>query len=170
MKPAAPLTTPFEVLIDTREQLPFAFAGLLADAAQGGGPLEVRTRRWTLQQGDYSIGGFEGRVAVERKSLEDLYGTLGSGRQRFVAELERLSAPPMEFAAVVVEADFWEILTAPPVYSKLPPKTVHRSVIAWQQRYPSIHWWTLRNRRLAEITTFRILERFWKEAQRRVSK
>lgn len=156
--PTDPLVTPFTVVIDTREQRPFTFADLRADAKQGRRPLVVRTQVGTLGQGDYALLGYESMVAVERKSHADLVGTLSSGRDRFERELERLAG--LLWAAVVVEADWAQVL-AGHERSKLNPKTIHRSVIAWQQRYPTVHWWFPGDRRLAEITTFRILERWW---------
>lgn len=152
---------PGVVVVDTREQQPFQFANLRADADRGGRPLRVLTVRSTLVQGDYSLLGFESRVALERKSLADLYSTLGQGRDRFVAELERLAN--YDVAGVVIEADWNQILTEPPPFSKLKPKTVYRSILAWTQRYPRIHWWLMGSRRLAEVTAFRILERFHRD-------
>jgi ERCC4-type nuclease len=148
-------------VIDSREQRPFAFGGLRADARDGRRPLLVRTVTRTLPSGDYSLLGFEGRVAVERKSLEDLYSTLGQARERFERELGRLAQ--MDFAAVVVEADWQSILFGPPPRSRLSPKTVFRSVVAWQQRHPRVHWWMAEDRVFAEAVTFRILERYWRE-------
>lgn len=163
LAPDDPLPTPFIVVVDTREQHPFDFEGLVADAKDHRRPLLVRTERRGLASGDYSLAGFESHIAVERKSTADLFSTLGQGRERFERELFRLNQ--MEYAAVVIEAGWVEILSDPPAHSQLLPKTIHRSVIAWQQRYPRIHWWPCGNRRLAEVTTFRILERFWKEQQ-----
>ena len=185
------------VVIDTREQLPFTFGGMLCDQTDGGGSLTVPTVRGTLKSGDYSLLGYETRVAVERKSLADLYSTLGQGRERFEREIQRF-ADDCEFAAVVVEADWsavlnrypqslldlraefvgrvsagdtsapwsewvnWldEAMPTPPPQSLLAPKTVYRTVLAWQQRYPNVHWWMCPNRQLAEVTTFRVLEKF----------
>lgn len=152
------------VAIDTREQCWFTFADMVADVADGGGSFRVPFRRVTLKSGDYSLVGYEDRIACERKSLADLFGTIGQGRDRFERELARLDE--LDVAAVVVEAGWEQVLLAPPSRSELPPKIVHRSVIAWQQRYPRVHWWFCDDRRLAEITTFRILERFWRERQR----
>lgn len=149
---------------DTREQSPYSFEGIGWDASDSGGPgktLTIETVRGTLKSGDYSLVGYESRVAVERKSLADLYGTLGQGRDRFERELVRLSQ--MEFAAVVVEATWPEVCAEPPEHTKLPPKIVFRSVVAWSVRYPTVHWIPAGPRRLAEITTFRLLERFVKE-------
>lgn len=158
------------VKTDTREQSPYTFEGIGWDKADGGGEgrtLTVETVRGTLASGDYSLLGYERRVAVERKSLADLYGTLGQGRARFERELERLK--DYDFAAVVVEASLLEIVTSPPPHTEMSPKAVYRSIIAWSVRYPRIHWFPCDNRRLAEITTFRLLERFLKEDLSRAS-
>lgn len=175
-------TFPRTILIDTREQLPLVFANLNAtcdetedgtwrapylfaevpaDAQFGGGIWQVRTERLTLPSGDYSLDGYADAVSVERKSKADLFGTLGQGRDRFIRELERLNE--MTFAAVVVECEWSEILNDPPPFTGLEPKTIFRSVLAWQQRYPRIAWWFCPGREFAEVTTFRILERFVKE-------
>lgn len=163
MPRAKPVAFPAAVLIDTREQRPYAFAGLTADAHQGGGPLVVETRPATLPSGDYSLDGFADRVAVERKSKADLFGTLGRGRERFERELARLAG--MEFAAVVVEAEWSEVFDDPPARSGLAPKCVYRSVLAWQQRFPLVHWLFVPGRDFAEVTTFRVLQRFHTDHQ-----
>lgn len=82
-----------KILIDTREQLPFTF-----DAFPG-----ATTEPATLPAGDYSLPGFEDRVSIERKSLEDLISCLmGSNRDRFERELSR--AQHYDLFCVVVEA------------------------------------------------------------------
>lgn len=161
---ADPLTTPYTIVVDTREQRPFAFANIFADAVDGRRPLNVQTVRSTLSSGDYSLAGYESLIAVERKSAADLFNTLGQGRRRFTAELARLGGEgsTYQFAAVVVEAEWRELIESPPPHSKLRTKTVHRSVIAWQQQYPRIAWWFVPGRAMAEVTTLRVLERFWK--------
>jgi ERCC4-type nuclease len=132
-------------------------------------PLKVDWEWTTLQTGDYSIKGLESRVCIERKSLADLYNSCGQGRERFEREHQRLAE--MEFAAVVIEADFRMMLHSPPEHSKLKPKCVYRTMLSWMIRY-GVHWLPAggytpkRSRRLAEITTFRLLEKFWNEQQR----
>jgi hypothetical protein len=153
----------FQIVIDSREKTPFLFHGLKADAAQGRRPLMVATTVKGLPSGDYSIEGHEGAVAVERKSLADLYSTISQGRDRFERELERLDA--MACAAVVIEASWHQIINDPPPYSKLPAKNVFRSILSWQQRWPRVNWWPAEGRRFAEVITFRWLERFWKDSQ-----
>jgi DNA excision repair protein ERCC-4 len=159
--------TPFTILIDTREQRNYAFVSPFATIAAGTKtvrrPHAVRTLRGTLRSGDYSLVGFESRVAVERKSKEDLFNTLGQGRDRFEREIARLNE--MEFAAVVVEAEWAEIFADPPARSMLLPKTILASVAAWQQRFPRVHWWFVPGRDVGEAVTLKILDRFWRDVQ-----
>lgn len=155
---------PCPVVVDTREKKPYAFRSIRADARQGGGIMEVQAVSATVPSGDYSLLGFVGSVAVERKSIADLFGTLGKGRERFERELDRLSS--MECPNVVVEAEWSEILDNYPQYSRLSPKSVFRSVNAWKQRYRRIHWEFVPGRQAGEVWTFRILERFFAEKQR----
>ena len=150
---------PFLVLADNNEQLPYCFSGLHTDADQGNLPLLVRSQERSLETADYTIEGLEKNVAVERKSFEDLYHTLGQGRDRFERELERMHR--MDYAAVVVEASWQKILKEPP--AQLKPKSVYRSILAWSQRYYRVHWFMMEGRRLGEVTTFRILERFYRD-------
>jgi len=149
----------FTIVIDKREQHPFTFQGIESDAKGSRRPMFIPTKPGTLPSGDYSVAGLEHAVAVERKSLVDLYGTIGAGRDRFVRELERLDQ--MEFAAVVIEAGWPAIIGNPPPSSKVSPKVIYRSIIAWGQRFPRVHWWPCPHRTFAERTTFRILQRFW---------
>jgi|AGTN01.1.fsa_nt_gi hypothetical protein len=159
----APLAVPFKVVVDSREQLPYTFGGLRADADKQHRPLEIMRVCKTLPAGDYSIEGFETRIAIERKSLQDLFSTLGQRRAQFEAEHARLAS--FEFAAVVIEASWHRILFHPPPDSLLLPKAVLRTSMSWAQRY-GVHWLTYENRRAAEIMTFRLLETFWKNVKK----
>lgn len=159
--PNAVAVAPFTVVIDTREQLPWTFSDIRADASQGTGNLVVPAVVSCLPAGDYSIHGYGARVAIERKSKADLFGTVGQGRDRFIRELERLNG--YECAEVIVECEISEILTDPPRRTELSPKTITRSVIAWKRRYRNIHWNFLPGRPAAESWAYRVLERFWKD-------
>ena len=159
--------TPYTIVIDTREQHPFSFTGFAADAKQKYRDLLVLTETGTLKTGDYSLKGFETRIAGERKSLSDAYNTFGNNRARWERELKRLAE--MEFAFIVTEASWPSILSYEPPPSasgrQFTPKHFYRSVISWQIDYPTIHWWFCSTRRFAERTTLRILEHYWKEQQ-----
>lgn len=165
------LESPFIVLVDTAEQLPFSFANLHADAAQLHRPLVVRTIRrhipitTTRLSIDYSIEGHEHQIGIERKSHEDFCNTLaGRHRERFKKKLAIINDTFQHFA-VVVEAEWSTILYQPPDFSSVVPKTLFRTVVAWQQRYQRVHWLFLPNRRLAEMATYRVLERWWIDQQ-----
>ena len=84
------------IVVDTREQKAYSF-----DVAR------ASTVRAALPAGDYSLAGKEDRVAVERKSLDDLVNTVIRERERFHNELKRLAT--YDAACVVVEGDLAHI-------------------------------------------------------------
>ena len=90
------MTTQPTIIVDSREQRPFEFSP------------GIRTERRALTVGDYSLGGLEDRVVVERKTLGDLLGSITHDRERFVRELRQLRA--FSLAVLVVEATWGEIL------------------------------------------------------------
>jgi hypothetical protein len=140
------------VLIDPRENAPFAFTDL---------PLSVSVKTLYLMSGDYSIEGCQDKIACERKSCNDLYSTLGaaSRRARFETELDRLSA--LVVGVVVVEAT-WDDVCFPPggVGSWLPPAAVVRYITDYRKQYPRVDWRFVDGRRAAEIEVYSILLRF----------
>ena len=163
--PTDVIDSPFEISIDLREKLAFDFSAIRGDQKERNKRINVRIRREHLITGDYSIFGWHNRVAIERKSHPDIYQTLGQHRDRFEKEMNRLNE--LEFAAVVLECSWDELLT-PPKYSELNPKTVYRTILAWMVRYPKVHWVTSvagNGRIFAEKATYRLLERFWKEQE-----
>jgi DNA excision repair protein ERCC-4 len=60
-----------------------------------------------LKTGDYSIEGYEDTFAIERKSLMDLFGTLGKGHDRFKKELER--AKELDYFAILVVGTYTQM-------------------------------------------------------------
>ena len=64
-------------------------------------------RRQAWRTGDYTVEGMEGLIALERKSLEELVGTLMHSRERFFAECERLTE--FRWRALLVEASYEEV-------------------------------------------------------------
>lgn len=158
-----PLPVPFAVVVDAREKAPYTFLGLRADSRSRYRPLWVQVVTAYLPTGDYSIQGLEHLVAVERKSLEDLYSTLGQNRERFEREHERLAA--LDFGAVVIEAEWSRIRRRPPERSLLHPKTITRTALSWSIRY-RVPWFTVEDRRAGELTTFRLLETYWRHRHR----
>jgi DNA excision repair protein ERCC-4 len=164
-----PIMSPFVVKIDQRERdgHRYSFDNLRTDKRLGCRPIQVQTKVCHLRTGDYTLEGFEDQIAIERKGgrdgVADLYSTLGQARLRFQRELYRLSQ--LQWAAVVVESDWTAILTQPPERSRLLPKTIFRSVLAWSIRFPTVHWFMCPGRAFAEATTYRLLERWWRDSQ-----
>ena len=85
------------VVIDTREQQPYAFD-----------PAHVTCVRRALPAGDYSLEGYEGSIAVERKSLEDFVASSITGRGRFGRELRGLGE--YDLGCIVVEGSLEDVL------------------------------------------------------------
>jgi len=137
-----------KIIIDTREQHPYQF------------PPDIKTEIATLKTGDYSILGFENQVCVERKSLSDLFGSLGKGRPRFEREFQRMAK--LHYACLMIECNFMDVFCSPPRFAKVHPKSVFRSVIAWSIRYNVHVYWGI-NRELSQKLTLILLQRWWKE-------
>jgi hypothetical protein len=168
---------PFTILIDSAEQQPFSFQGLRTDANQGNRPLIVPTTwkplgRGDESLGDYSLDGYIGRIHVERKSMADCHSTIlgwGGRRERFKVELENLSK--IDAAMVIVECSLEQLLISAPAHKKSASenaKILHRSIISFAQDY-RVPWFFADSRRLAEQTTFRFFERYWRK-QRELEK
>ena len=82
----------YEIIVDTREQKPLFTKNIIREG---------------LKTGDYSIKGYETKIAIERKSLGDLFGTLGGGNKRFKKELER--SKNLEYFAIIIDGSFRDI-------------------------------------------------------------
>jgi ERCC4-type nuclease len=137
------------ILIDTREQQPFSFTRY-----------EVATEPATLPVGDYSLPGFEERVAVERKALEDLISCLmGSNRDRFERELYR--GRHYDLFTVVVEATLADVLRGD-YRSGMKAHAALQSIIAFQVRYRVPFVWA-GNRNGAEYISYSLLSKYLRE-------
>lgn len=180
-----PYVAPFVVLVDTAESNPWTFKDFHCDSDKQYRPLVVRTERVNLgrhpnSQGDYSLKGYVGRVAIERKSAEDLYGTilgwnteyeterdLAGHRERFEQELDNLSK--IRFTVVVVESTKPDLLESAPSWgvksSTLNAKILWRSIISYQQRWPNVQWEFASCRRMAETYSLDYLRRFYRIAR-----
>ena len=107
------------IIVDSREQDPLSFSR--------------PTERGGLVTGDYSIKGLERYIAIERKSIDDLTGSLqGQNRERFERELSR--GRGLEYFALVIEADLLEIAGGQ-YRSQMNPKSVIQSLLAFSVRY-----------------------------------
>ncbi len=159
-----PMTCPFVVIVDSREQAPFNFTGLEGEGRDAGRPVVVETRVEALESGDYSIAGHESKLSIERKSVNDFFGSIGGGRERFEREMERLAQ--LEFAAVVIEGDWRELLIDRPNNVQIPGKVASRTIASWSLRY-HVHFFPMMGRRHAELFTFQLLSMYWRQFERR---
>lgn len=85
------------ILIDTREPPESAYKF----------PEEVLTQRLKLEEGDYTIKGFEGLVAVERKTLSDFASSIML--DRYWNEIGRVREKGYKGFIVVVEGTMGDI-------------------------------------------------------------
>lgn len=77
------------IIIDTREQRPWRFTG--------------PSRRATVATGaDYTLEGAETEIGIERKSLEDLVGSITAGKERFARSIAALKT--RRWRCVIVES------------------------------------------------------------------
>ena len=111
------------ILIDTREQKPLKFV------------ISYETKiskivRTTLKVGDYGCqfnDGYIPPVFFERKSINDLFGTLGKGYIRFKKEINRCIEAKVNMI-IVIEGSYSDVLKGTK-YSTLEGITIIRKLI-----------------------------------------
>lgn len=144
-----------KIIVDTREQRPFAFTGRhYAD---------VELQAGSLLTGDYSLAGLTDRIAIERKELCDLVACLGRERERFERELQRAAA--LDCFAVVIEAT-WHDLAHGEYRSQLNPHSACQSIAAFTARY-RIPFMFAGTRSGAEYCTWSLLRQYLESAKKR---
>ena len=146
-----------KILVDTREQCPFAFNhekyfGTIVEPG-------------ALDTGDYSLSGLSDRVAVERKSLADLVACLSRERERFERELQR--ATGLDAFVVVIEAA-WADLAGGQYRSEMNPHSACQSVAAFMARY-RVPFVFAGSRAGAEYVCWSFLRQYLESARKRLS-
>jgi ERCC4-type nuclease len=106
------------IIVDSREQTPLVFSFPSITAG--------------LVTGDYSVKGLEDDFAVERKTLPDLFGSLTSGRKRFMRELQRMRAHP--FRRLLIVGSENEIQRGSSRYHGINPESIMHSLHAVEAR------------------------------------
>lgn len=142
-------------VVDSREQAPFRFT---PPARRDLDPADPLTATEGLAEGDYAVrlAGDLLPIRIERKSLSDLFGVCGHGRERFERELERLTQHTR--IALIIEASAQDILDG---YerSQISGRAALSSVMSWWSRY-GIAPIFAGNRRMARALCQRALEEF----------
>jgi len=119
MKTSLKLYESITIVVDTRERCPHSF--------------NHPTVAGTLATGDYSILGFEDKVSVEKKSVDDLVGCLkDEERKKFEKELQR--SRTLDYFSVVIEASLSD-LTKGNYRSSISPASVVQNIIALSVRH-----------------------------------
>ena len=152
---------PFVTAIDTREQAPWAFQGVVIGKRHLVIPREVKT----LKTGDYSIEGMESSVIIERKEVSDFLGSITAGNARFRREHERMAAIVHAggSACVIVEGCLSAIcdeLDSPDSDRQIRSDTVIGITATWPMRY-DVPWYFAWDRRRAELLGFRVMWKWW---------
>ena len=88
----------YTIIVDSREQ----------NALWMKSSKRTKIKKEKLDTGDYSAKGYEDKICLERKSLGDLFGSLGKGHKRFRKELER--ARSLDYFAIIIEGSIMSIL------------------------------------------------------------
>ena len=123
-RPRGAKAAAWTVLCDSREQQPWRLQPLIDQHE-----LPFRLEVAALRSGDYALREAP-HVVVERKSLQDLVGCVGYGRERFERELGRLQAEARH-AFVIVEASVHDVeLHA--YRGVVTPPQVLGTVLGWQ--------------------------------------
>jgi len=163
-------TCPFIVAVDSREQLPWTFQGIVISGRRW----QILTQVATLATGDYSIIGREREVAIERKSASDLLGSITHGNARFRREHERLrdiakfGGKAGGMVCVIIEGSLSAICDAlddPFSGRQIGSEVVLGITASWPIRY-GVQWDFAGDRRRAELLAFkRLLKWWWWEAR-----
>lgn len=175
--PVAPLHLPFIVTADDRERTGgWKFVGLAGDSGDGYRPLAVQLEFQRIETADYTIrrsasdeaAGNSGDLSgllIERKSHEDVIGSIGGGHVRFRAEHERLAEAIRwgGYGCVIVESSFERVCqelddgTAGRRYGS----TVLRGIVAsWPMQF-SVPWFFAGTRQNAEDLALRIMRKWY---------
>jgi ERCC4-type nuclease len=143
-----------KIVIDSREQRPYSFSAWP----------EVEVFQGSLQTGDYSLAGLTDRAALERKSLDDLAGTLTAGRERFAAECQR--GRGLDLFGLVIEGTLDDIMSHH-YQSRVQPQSLVQTLAAWSVRY-GFSVWFAGDRQKGEFLVYSILQKYLREARLRL--
>lgn len=135
-----------DIITDTREQLPYLFL-----------KYDCSTRPGTVKYGDYTLRGFEDKIAIERKSLDDFVGSICQGRERFEREIMSGGAE-RDFFAVVIEGHPLHVRDHQ-YKSDMNPHSVLQTAISWAIKY-GVHFIWAGSRNAGEYQTYHLLEKY----------
>lgn len=112
-----------------------------------------------LETGDYSLKGMEHLIMIERKSIPDLWGTLLTGKERFIKEMERARSIPSRY--IVIEGSLKDVLSGC-YFSKVDPSFILSSLVALEQEYGIHVIFADKRKDICQQYIRRLLERLYK--------
>jgi len=133
----------FVIVIDTREQEPYRFAGE-----------NVIFNK--LESGDYSVKGFEDKIAIERKSHGDFLHSITHRRTQFMNEMARMK--PYKVKVIVIETDYFMLEKGAYQYAHVNPEATIGSIVKIVTDF-GVSVMTLSNRKSSESFTLKMLKR-----------
>jgi hypothetical protein len=137
-----PFTPIPQIIVDSREQKPFHFE-------------EHTLIESKLEYGDYSLHP-NNKLAVERKSLSDLYGTLSGGRERFEREIQK--AKKLEgYIIVVVESTLNNMMYQKQKFGKASGEFIAHNMRKLLRQYDNLQFVFCDGREEARNKTLHIL-------------
>ncbi len=134
------------IIVDTREQLPIWQRGII---------------RLKLEVGDYTTENLHGLFHIERKSPQDLYGTIVQNHVRFRNELIRATIHEIKLVVYVEcrKPTFCNLLFPGGSRRKMKPETLTKIVTTIEERYKTEIVWCCSRADLKN----KMAERFAKE-------
>lgn len=139
------------IVVDTREQWPLDFSAYPCVVEAG-----------TLTTGDYSLRGLETIAAIERKSEDDLLGSLTRERPRFERELARLRGYALK--AVVCETS-WQRLSKGQYRSRMTPHSCLQSILGLSIRF-DVPFLLVETHQAAAYTVFHLFRHFLEQREK----
>jgi hypothetical protein len=137
-----PCTPIPQIIVDSREQKPFDFK-------------EHTILNSKLEYGDYSLHP-NNKLAIERKSLSDLYGTLSGGRERFEREIQK--AQKLEgYIVVVVESTLNNMIYQKQKFGKASGEFIAHNMRQLLRKYDNLQFVFCDGREEAKQRTLHIL-------------
>ena len=137
--------TDLVIAIDTREQTPWHF------------PPEVcKTVLSPLNAGDYAVKG-DSKFSIERKSLDDFVGTVSTGWDRFLRELDRMNGFPAR--VIIVENTYKTIMEHGYSHPQVRPRFVVKRIAQLTMMNVSVLF--ADDRTMAAGLCYSILKRRW---------
>lgn len=136
------------ILIDTREQLQLNFGA-------------IDCRAWTLKEGDYTTIKLYNHFHIERKSPQDLYGSIIQNHMRFRREILRAIEKKLKLVIYVetTRKKFIEKKFPQGDKRKVKSETLNKIIDTLQRHYDLEFVWCRSRKVMQEL----VLKRFRKE-------